>query len=103
MSTITADQAALAQTVAEAAAKLDPAAQPAFISAAIPAPTAPAINQLWVIFISGLSIALLVALVGGVVLAIDGKTTDVAVTAFSSLLTGLLGLFAPSPAAQGGA
>ena len=99
MSTID-DQAAAAQKLSAAIANLDPATQQAVLKAVVPAPTGPAINQLWLIFISGLSVALLIALIGGVVLAIDGKTTDVAVTAFSSLLTGLLGLFAPSPAAK---
>jgi hypothetical protein len=96
MSTID-DQAAAAQKLSAAVANLDPAIQQTVLNAVVPAPTAPAVNQLWLIFISGLSGALLIALLGGVVLVIDGKPADVAVTAFTGLLAGLLGLFAPSP------
>lgn len=94
------ERAATAERLSAAVANLDPTVQRAVLEAAIPPPTSNAINQLWLIFIMGLSGALLVALIGGIVLAIDGKTTEVAVTAFSSLLAGLLGLFAPSPTAQ---
>jgi hypothetical protein len=91
------EQAAAAEKFSAAIANLDPATQQAVLQAVVPPPTGPAINQLWLIFISGLSVALLIALLGGVVLVLDGKAADVAVTAFSSLLAGLLGLFAPSP------
>jgi hypothetical protein len=96
------DQAAAAKKLSDAVANLPPATQQAVLNAVVPPPSGPAINQLWLIFVGGLSAALLVALIGGIVLAIDGKTTEVAVTAFSALLAGLLGLFAPSPAAQQG-
>jgi hypothetical protein len=99
MSTID-DQAAAAHKLSAAVAGLDPAAQQIVLKAVVPAPSGLAINQLWLIFISGLAGALLIALIGLIVLAIDGKTTDVVVTAFSALLAGLLGLFAPSPTAK---
>jgi hypothetical protein len=91
------DQAAAAERLSTAVAGLDPATQQKVLSAIVPPPTGAAVNKLWLILIVALAVALLTALVGGVVLVIDGKTSDVAVTAFSSLLAGLLGLFAPSP------
>jgi hypothetical protein len=100
MSPDSTEQVKLAQGLSAALAPLDPAAQQAVVKALIPPPTEPVVNQLWLILIGGLSVALLVALIGGVVLVIDGKAADAAVTAFSSLLAGLLGLFAPSPTGQ---
>jgi hypothetical protein len=95
-----ADQVKLAQELSAALAPLDPAARQAVVKALVPPPSGPVVNQLWLILIGGLSVALLVAIVGAIVLVIDGKTADAAVTAFSSLLAGLLGLFAPSPTGQ---
>jgi hypothetical protein len=91
-----------ARDVAAAAQGLDPAAQATLIQAVIPPPTGAAINRLWMTLLLGLLMALLVALGGLLYLLIDGKAADVAVTVFSSVLTGLLGLFAPSPASQSG-
>lgn len=99
------DHIARAREVAAAVGDLDPAVQQAVIQAVIPPPTASAINRLWMTLVRGLLIALLLALVGVFYLLIDSKESAVAVTVFSSLLTGLLGLFAPSPttaAGQGG-
>jgi hypothetical protein len=95
-----AEKLGQAERLSAAIANLDPATQKAMVNSVMPAPSGPAINQLWLIFIGGLSVALLIALLGGFVLAIDGKTTEVAVTAFTSLLAGLLGLFAPSPTSK---
>jgi hypothetical protein len=96
------DHLAAAREVAGAVAGLEPAVQRAVIQAVIPPPTEAAINQLWMTLIRGLLIALLIALGGLLYLLIDGKTADVAVTVFTSLLTGMLGLFAPSPTSNAG-
>jgi len=52
--------------------------------------------------VTGLLVLLAIALGGLIYLPIDGKEPDLALTAFSALLTGLIGLFAPSPARAGG-
>ena len=86
MSGVSAEQAAVAERLSAAVANLDSTTQKAVLDAVVPPPTGNAINQLWLIVVIGLSATLLVALIGGIVLAIDGKTTEVAVTAFTALL-----------------
>jgi flagellar basal body-associated protein FliL len=76
------------------------AAAAAAAAAAVPPPTGSTVGALWIILVVGLVLALLGAL-GGVFWAVtDGKSTtspDVALTVFSSVLTGLIGLFVTSP------
>jgi hypothetical protein len=91
-----------ARSIAGAVSDLAPDAQAAIIQAAIPTPTGEAINRLWMTLVQGLLLALLVALGGLLYLLIDDKSADVAVTVFTALLTGLLGLFAPSPTSSSG-
>jgi hypothetical protein len=79
----------------------DPGVQQAAIAAVIPPPPASEVTQLWMTLIRGLLLLLVVALGGLLYLLIDDKGTDVVITVFTSLLTGLLGLFAPSPTSSG--
>jgi hypothetical protein len=90
---------------AEAAKGLDAAAQRELVSAAATAALVPSqttINDIWRYLVVGLVGVLFIALVGLVVLFAVGKTPDSVLTAFSATLTGLLGLFAPSPVRNGG-
>ncbi len=100
MAETASDRAAAVQTTAEATKELDPAAQVAAVEGVVPGPDAETTKTLWIILVSGLVGALLLALVGLIV--VDEDTTDVALTAFTALLTGLIGLFSPSPVKSGG-
>lgn len=78
--------------------------QAAAVAAAIPPPTAEGALGLWKALVMGLVVALLLSLLGvlwAVIDANDGTSPDVAVTVFTAILTGLIGLFVKSPA-QGG-
>ena len=93
-------------TAAEAVRHLDPSAQKeamdAVSKAAIEGPDQPTANDLWRYLVVGLLGVLGVAVVGLIVLlALSKDNVDLIVTAFSSTLTGLLGLFAPSPLRDG--
>jgi hypothetical protein len=82
---------------------LEPAAQLAAVSSVIKAPDAGTTSALWLILISGLVAVMLIALGGLIYLIaeeIDGS--DVILTVFSSVLTGLIGLFSPRPGNPGG-
>lgn len=85
------------KTVSEGARDLDPAAQQAAIEAVVPPPDAKTASILWIIAVGGLILLLIIALSGLLYLLGDGKKPDLALTAFSALLTGFLGLFIPSP------
>ncbi|MGB8360457.1 MAG: hypothetical protein WCE80_03590 [Acidimicrobiia bacterium] len=63
----------------------------------IPPPDSQTTSTLWIVVVSGFIGLLVIALVGIIVLLADGKSSDVALTAFTALLTGLVGLFSPSP------
>jgi len=92
-----ADRASALQTVTESAKELDGAAQLAAVRAVVPTPDAETTKTLWIILVGGLVVALLVALLGLIYLLAEEDTSDVALTAFTAILTGLIGLFAPSP------
>jgi hypothetical protein len=87
-----------AEAVQTATRGLDPAAQVAAVAAVIDPPDAETTKTLWIILVSGL-IGLLVIALGGLIylIADDVDGSDVVLTVFSSVLTGLLGLFASSP------
>lgn len=91
-----------AEAIQAAARGLDPSAQVAAVTSVIAPPDVETTKTLWIILISGL-IGLLVVALGGLIylLADDVDGTDVVVTIFSSILTGLLGLFASSPVKSG--
>jgi hypothetical protein len=82
--------------------ELESGAQSEAIKAVVQPPDVATTNWLWKIFVPGLLGLAAIALIGLIVLPIVDKTSDAVVTAFSSVLTGLFGLFAPSPAAGGG-
>lgn len=60
-------------------------------------PTQPTTDWLWQVLVVGLVGLLLLALCGLIALAVLGKDTEVLVTVFASILSGLLGLFVRSP------
>lgn len=81
-------------------AEVKAAVAAAAATAAIPPPTPESAAQLWKIVVIGLVVLLAVALGGIIKTVADGKTStspDVIVTVFSSVLTGLIGLFVKSP------
>ena len=70
------------------------------LDALIKGPSQKAADALWKYLVLGLLLLVAVALVGILWTVIDGEddtSPDVAVTAFTALLTGLLGLFIKSP------
>jgi hypothetical protein len=99
----TAQRADAIATVTQASQGLDPAAQLAAVTAVVPPPDAKTTGTLWIILISGLVGLLIIALGGLIYLVADGiEGSDVVLTVFSSLLTGLIGLFSTSPVKAGG-
>jgi hypothetical protein len=60
-------------------------------------PTQGAADELWGWVIKGLVVLLGATLIGTLVMLAMGKNIDVLVTIFTASLTGLLGIFAPSP------
>jgi hypothetical protein len=79
----------------------DAASKQLAIEAAMNPPDAQTTNDLWRYLIVGLLFLTLVALGGVLYLLADGDkdtSPDIALTAFTALLTGLLGLFVKSPA-----
>jgi hypothetical protein len=86
----------------ESAKGLDPAAQVEVVrAAAIAQPDQPTANDLWRYLVLGLLGVLVISVLGLVVLLAIPKDNAALLTVFSSSLSGLLGLFAPSPAGNG--
>ena len=93
------------QGAMHATATADPAVQAAAVGAAVtaslPSPPLPAdVGFLWKALVVGLLAVLLVAAGGIIYTVADGNTSttpDVLVTIFTSVLTGLVGLFVQSP------
>ncbi|HEY2334628.1 MAG TPA: hypothetical protein VGH58_06450 [Solirubrobacterales bacterium] len=98
--TTTSEQAAALSQMAPAVKELHPDAQVKAVEGLIGKPDSATTNLLWTILVPGLVVLVGVSIVAVVVLLLDGKSADQAVTAFSALLAGLLGLFTPSPASQ---
>ena len=104
MSESTAERAEAVQAVVVATNSSEPAVQRAAMQALIPPPPASQVTGLWMAITVGLLLVLLVSLGGLIYLLADGNdetSPDLALTAFSATLAGLLGLFAPSPANSG--
>jgi hypothetical protein len=89
------------KTTATAVQKLDPKVQATAITAAVPPPDQKTAGTLWIVLVSGLLAIIAVAVIGLIVLIVKDKTTATLVTVFTGTLTGLLGLFAPSPLKSG--
>ena len=73
------------------------------MQAVVPPPSQSEATRLWFLLVVGLLILAAISLGGMVYLLADGndKTDpDAALTAFTTLLAGLLGLFAPKPTAR---
>src|SRR5579884_2403054 len=68
------------------------------LTGVVPNPDQPTSNQLWRDITIGLLALLGIALIGLVVMLGTGHSPEALVTVFTALLTGTLGLFAPSPA-----
>jgi hypothetical protein len=102
MSESASDRAAAIETIAPAVEPLEPAAQEAAINAVVPGPDTATTGILWRRLVTGLLLLLVIASGGVLYLLVDDKSPDVALTMFTALLTGLLGLFAPSPVKGGG-
>jgi len=77
--------------------ELDPKAQVAAVEVAIGPPNEKTTDLLWTILVPGLIVLTGLTIVAIVILLLDGKSADQAVTAFSALLAGMLGLFTKSP------
>lgn len=79
-----------------------PDAQANAVEAFMTDPSPEAADRIWQILIVGLLVLIGVSLLGIIVLLVDGKDTQIVLTAFSALLTGLLGLFVQSPVKKEG-
>lgn len=80
----------------------DPRTQAQSVSVLMTEPSQAAADRLWMVLVVGLLLILGLALIGLVVLILEGKGEDVLVTVFTATLTGLLGLFVKSPVGEGG-
>lgn len=98
------ERAAAVQSVRVATAGASEAVQLAAMEALIPPPGRATANRLWRDLVRGLVVLVGVALAGLIYVVADGKPAtgpDTIVTAFTALLTGLLGLFVKSPVQKG--
>ena len=87
------------QSVLQSTANETPEVKQAAIAAVSP-PSQGTANVLWRCLVVGLLILILIALGGVIYLLADGdkdSSPDLALTAFTALLSGLLGLFVTSP------
>jgi hypothetical protein len=103
MAETAAERAEAVQTVLTATTGDDPTVRAAALNSLIPVPDQTAANDLWKYLVIGLLALILIALLGLLFMIGDGDadtSPDLVVTAFSSLLTGLLGLFIKSPTSQ---
>jgi uncharacterized membrane protein len=99
-----AQKADAVERVLTATSSSDTSVQQAAMKALVPVPDQSAANRLWTFLVIGLLILLGIALLGLIYLiadANDATDPDIALTAFSALFGGLIGLFAPSPAQSG--
>ena len=70
-------------------------------SAMFPQPSGQVADLLWTVVVFALAIIAGLSLLGLVVLLAIGKSPDLVLTAFTSSVTGLLGLFVKSPVQPG--
>jgi hypothetical protein len=90
-------EAALAKTQGQSAGE-----QARAVEALMVEPSQPTADDLWEWLVKGLIVALVIALVGLIVLIAIGKSSDALLTAFTALLSGLIGLFVKTPGGGGG-
>lgn len=94
------ERAEAVKAVANATSDSSDHVQALAMQAVVPPPSQTDASRLWFILVTGLLILAAISLGGLVYLLADGKAStdpDAALTAFTSLVTGLLGLFAPKP------
>lgn len=102
MAESSSERAQAVRAVADATSNASEDVQRLAMQAVVPPPTEAEASRLWTLLVVGLLILAAVSLAGLVYLLADGndKTDpDAALTAFTTLLAGLLGLFAPKPTA----
>lgn len=92
-----AQRADAVKTATEAIQGMDAAAQVAAVEGVVPPPDAATAGVIWRMAVGGILVLLAIALLGMLFLLADDKEPDLALTAFSALLTGFLAWFAPSP------
>jgi hypothetical protein len=97
-----AQRADAVKTASEATRGLDAAAQVAAVEGVVPPPDATTAGVIWRMAVGGILVLLAIALLGMLYLLADDKKPDLALTAFSALLTGFLAWFAPSPVKKAG-
>lgn len=92
-------QAALDDAIGDLRDKgLDPEAEA--LQYLMTGPTQGAADKLWMVLVAGLVGLLVVTVLGLIYVIVEDKSTDVIVTVFTGLLTGLLGLFVKSPVGE---
>jgi len=74
-----------------------PEAQVEAVEAFLAEPSQDATDSVWKMLVGGLLVLLGICVLGIIGLILDDKDSQSILTAFSALLTGLLGLFIPSP------
>lgn len=74
-----------------------PEAQADAIEAFLAEPSQDATDSIWKMLVGGLLVLLGICVLGIIGLILDDKDSQSILTAFSALLTGLLGVFIPSP------
>lgn len=100
MADTAADRATAVTRVLEITSGSDPSVQKAALKALVREPDQSTANSLWLILTVGLLVLLAISLGGLLYMVGDGKEStspDLVVTAFTALLTGLLGFFIKSP------
>ncbi len=85
------------QQVLQAAADESPAVKQAALSALVPAPGKTAADIVWIVLVSGLIVILVLAVLALTHVLGHTVSDDKIVTIFTTVLAGLLGLFAKSP------
>jgi len=93
----TADRAESVQLVLNAAAGESASVKEAALSALVPTPGRTAADVVWVLLVGGLIVILVLAILGLTHVLGHTVSDDKLVTVFTTVLAGLLGLFARAP------
>ena len=78
-----------------------PEAQANAVEAFLAEPSPEATDSIWKMLVGGLLVLLGICVLGIIGLVLDERDSQIVLTAFSALLTGLLGLFIQSPLKNG--
>jgi hypothetical protein len=101
MAETAADRAKALEQSVNATKHLSEASQQKAIDAVLGQPTQRTTNWLWKAVVTGLLVVLSIAIGGIIGLLATGHMVDTVVTVFTATLTGLVGLFVPSPVDKG--